>query len=90
MSLDELSECVAGTNRVEENIEKKELVSVISRFLKNRDEKKRTIFIQRYFYMEELSSIAERMDMKESSVRSVLSRMRKDLKKYLEEEGIAL
>ena len=90
MSLDELSECVADTNRVEENIEKKELVTVISNFLQNRDEKKRTIFIQRYFYMEELHDIADRMQMKESSVRSVLSRMRKDLRKYLEEEGIAL
>lgn len=90
MSLDELSECVAGTDRVEDNIEKRELVSVISEFLKNRDEKKRVIFIQRYFYMEELPNIAERMNMKESSVRSILSRMRKDLRKYLEEEGIAL
>ena len=90
MSLDELSECVADSNRVEENIEKKELVTIISNFLQNRDEKKRTIFIQRYFYMEELCDIADRMQMKESSVRSVLSRMRKDLRKYLEEEGIAL
>ena len=78
MSLDELSECVADSNRVEENIEKKELVTIISNF------------IQRYFYMEELCDIADRMQMKESSVRSVLSRMRKDLRKYLEEEGIAL
>ena len=40
--------------------------------------------------MEELCDIADRMQMKESSVRSVLSRMRKDLRKYLEEEGIVL
>ena len=59
-------------------------------FLKQKSEQKRTIFIQRYFYFAEISDIADRMGMKESSVRSALSRMRKELKNYLEQEGIAI
>lgn len=90
MSFDELSDCVADGSKVEENLERKELVNVISRFLKEKDEKKRIIFIQRYFYMADFTDIAERMGMKESSVRSTLSRMRKELKNYLEQEDIVL
>ncbi len=90
MSYDELSECLAGKGRVDENLEKNELSCIISKFLKQKGEQKRTIFIQRYFYFAEISDIADRMGMKESSVRSVLSRMRKELKNYLEQEGIAI
>ena len=90
MSYDELSECMAGKGRVDENLEKNELSCIISKFLKQKGEQKRTIFIQRYFYFAEISDIADRMGMKESSVRSVLSRMRKELKNYLEQEGIAI
>ena len=90
MSYDELSECLAGKGRVDENLEKNELSCIISKFLKQKGEQKRTIFIQRYFYFAEVSDIADRMGMKESSVRSALSRMRKELKNYLEQEGIAI
>ena len=90
MSYDELSECMAGKGRVDENLEKNELSCIISKFLKQKGEQKRTIFIQRYFYFAEISDIADRMGMKESSVRSALSRMRKELKNYLEQEGIAI
>ena len=76
--------------RVDENLEKNELSCIISKFLKQKGEQKRTIFIQRYFYFAEISDIADRMGMKESSVRSALSRMRKELKNYLEQEGIAI
>ena len=69
---------------------KNELSCIISKFLKQKGEQKRTIFIQRYFYFAEVSDIADRMGMKESSVRSALSRMRKELKNYLEQEGIAI
>lgn len=90
MSFDELSDCLADRSKVEENFERKELSDVISRFLKEKDEKKRVIFIQRYFYMADYTDIAKRMGMKESSVRSALSRMRKELKNYLEQEDIVL
>ena len=90
MSFDELSDCVADNSKVEENFERKELADIISRFLKEKDEKKRVIFIQRYFYMADFTDIANKMGMKESSVRSTLSRMRKELKNYLEQEDIVL
>ena len=90
MSYDELSECVADKGGVDENLEKNELSCIISKFLKQKGEQKRIIFIQRYFYFAEISDIADRMGMKESSVRSALSRMRKELKNYLEQEGIAI
>ena len=54
------------------------------------DTAKRWIFIQRYFYLAEIGEIADRAGMKEGTVRSVLCRMRKKLRKWLEKEEVYL
>lgn len=90
VALDELSECIASGSRVEENLELKLLTDTIAKFLTAQDMTKRWIFLQRYFYLAEIKEIADRLDMKEGTVKSVLCRMRKQLKKWLAKEAIYL
>ena len=61
---------------------------MIQQFLERSPKTKRIIFLQRYFYMLDTAEIAYMMQMKETSIRSILSRMRKELKSVLEEGGI--
>ena len=58
---------------------------MIQQFLERSPKKKRIIFLQRYL---DTAEIAYMMQMKETSIRSILSRMRKELKSVLEEGGI--
>ncbi len=90
VALDELSECVASGNKVEENLELKLLTDTIADFLASQDKTKRWIFLQRYFYFAEIREIADKAGMKEGTVKSVLCRMRKKLRKWLEKEAVYL
>lgn len=90
IALEELQECVSDGRTVEEQIEFKELSASITKFLNRQSERNRAIFLQRYFYMMSIKEIAERLGMREGTVRSTLSRMRKDLRGWLEKEAVYL
>lgn len=90
MALEELSDCISDGRRVEERMEQKELTDAIAAYLRGKDELKRSIFIQRYFYLIEVKELAARFQMKENTVKSILFRMRKELGNYLQKEGIYL
>ncbi len=90
VALDELSECIDSGSRVEESLELKLITDIITDFLASQDKTKRWIFLQRYFYMAEIKEIADRLEIKQGTVKSVLYRMRKQLKKWLEKEAIYL
>lgn len=88
VALDELSECVAGRGRVEDNLEMELLAGVISGYLDSQDKTKRWIFLQRYFYLADIKEIAGMLNMKEGTVKSVLCRMRRQLRDCLEMEEV--
>ena len=90
IALEELQDCVTDGRTVEEQIELKELSASIAKFLNRQSERNRAIFLQRYFYMMPTKEIAEKLGMREGTVRSTLSRMRKDLKGWLEKEAVYL
>ncbi len=84
----ELEECVPGKKGVEEEIEGAEITAAIEKFLYSNPPEKRNIFIRRYWYMYSVAEIAEIYGISESKTKSVLFRMRKELKKYLEKEDL--
>lgn len=90
LALEELQECISDGKRVEEHLEQKLLTDTIAAFLRKQPEQKRVIFLQRYFYLYQVKEIAQALGMKEGTVKSVLSRMRKDLQIWLEREAIYL
>ena len=85
--LSELEECI-GNNDVEEELDRKETLKVITEFLDNSDVQKRRMFILRYWYVMPVKEIAEKFGMTESSVKVTLHRMRDGLKKELMKNGL--
>lgn len=85
--LDELGECVSGTNNIEQEIEYKELVKTIDSFLDSLSTEKRNIFVCRYWYTDSVTDIAKQFNMKENTVSMTLSRLRLKLRDYLIERG---
>ena len=89
MALEELTEIV-GENTLDETLNMKRLSGSISNFLSTEPAIRRKVFVRRYFYLEDVSDIAARFDMREANVRMMLSRTRLKLKKYLLQEGYVL
>ncbi len=85
--LDELSECLASEADTLRILENAEMAEVISEYLRGQTEQRRTIFIQRYFYASGLRDIAEEHDMTEGAVKSLMHRMRAELKEEFIKRG---
>lgn len=90
LALVELEDCISSKFSVEQVAEEKMLVQVLETFLWNQKEQKRNMFIRRYWYLQSIKEIARDYRMSESKVTSLLFRVRKELKEYLEKEGIVL
>lgn len=89
-ALSELSDCIPGGDSPENAVESKELTASIQRFLVSLPQEKRRVFLRRYWYLSPIEEIAEERGASREKIKSMLFRMRKDLKKHLEKEGILL
>jgi len=84
---DELSECIPGSPGVEDEIEKAGLARLIDGFLAGLSYEKRYVFVRRYFYSDGIEQICQRTGYGQSKVKSMLARIRNDLRAVLEKEG---
>ena len=75
-ALDELAECVSGTDDTERQWSENELKAEINRFLLSLPESRKRMFIMRYWYVDSVSDIAKRLGMSENSVSVALFRIR--------------
>ena len=83
----ELEDCVSGKENVENEIERKELICSINRFLEKLPVTERRLFLRRYWFMDSVKSIARAFGFSESKVTSMLFRTRSKLRLHLEKEG---
>ena len=90
LALDELTECVPAGNSTEDAVEAEELKRLINAFLHTLPEKECSVFLRRYWYVEEYAEIAKRYQMKLNTVKTSLFRTRAKLRTYLEQEGVVL
>lgn len=90
IALSELEESIPSENDVQQASDEKHLVDCIKKFLYAQPKIKRNVFVRRYWYLSSVREIADEYKMSESKITSMLLRMRKQLKIYLEEEGIIL
>lgn len=88
--LDEIAELVSGTNDVERELDRKELVRAIDDFLDSIPTNRKNLFVCRYWYFDSISEIANRFGMTENHVSVTLSRLRLKLHNYLLERGFEL
>lgn len=88
VALDELGECVSGSESAETVIDKLIYDDVLNTFLGGLTEENRKIFVSRYWYLRSPSEIAKKYRISESSVNVRLYRMRGSLKELLKMEGV--
>lgn len=85
--LDELEECVGG-GEVESEVERREIINALNRFLGELSPVARGIFLSRYWYMDSIKDIAGRFGFSESRVASTARRARLKLRARLEKENL--
>ena len=90
ISLSKLGACVSGGNTTEEAVNGKLLADAIGIWLRLQPEENRNLFLCRYYFLDSLQEVAKHCGITESKCKTVLFRMRKSLKEYLEKEGFVV
>lgn len=90
LALSELEECVPAPDRVEDELDARLLAECIGRFVRSLPDAQRRVFLRRYWYLCPVKEVAAQGGMSVSKTVSMLYRLRKSLKKFLEEEGITV
>ena len=87
---EELRECLTPEEEVERKLTSEEITRSIEAFLDSRTQEQQNIFVRRYWYCDSIRDISKQYHMSQSKVKSLLFRMRKDLKQALKEGGYPL
>lgn len=90
LAFEELEQSIPSPHTVETVSAETELIEALETFLQGVTREKRRVFLLRYWYFRSLAEISDQMQISEAKVRSMLFRMRKELKVHLEKEGIHL
>ena len=88
LALSELDECVPAPSGVEEELDVRLLADCVERFVRTLPDTQRRVFLRRYWYLCSVKEVAAQSGMSVSRTSSMLFRLRKSLKQYLEKEGI--
>ena len=78
---DELAECVPDGCALSEGA----LAGLLNAFLRDLPEREAAVFIRRYYHLRAFQEIALEYGIKENHVRSLLSKTRKKLRRYVKE-----
>ena len=87
---EELEECLSDHSSHGKMVDELAMKNALNKFLGGLDPAKRLIFMQRYWYLLSVKDIAEKNRISETSVKSILLRLRSKFKKHLEKEGVIL
>ncbi|MDD3751774.1 MAG: sigma-70 family RNA polymerase sigma factor, partial [Tissierellia bacterium] len=80
VAMEELENCLASPNTVEDEIAGKELAHIIEGFLDTLSVENRVIFLRRYWFSDTYSDIAQRVGLTEKNVSVRLTRTRNKLR----------
>lgn len=84
---EEAEDILPAARSVEEEAEGVRLGQEIAAFLEQESKEKRRVFVLRYWYCAPIQEIARACGLTQSKVKSILFRLRKRLKVYLEKGG---
>ncbi len=88
LALDELEEVLAAPGSPERDYEARELAAAVNGFLAGLSQEDRFAFLRRYWYGDPVKLVAAKLGWGEHRVSVRLSRIRKNLRIYLEKEGL--
>ena len=90
VSLSELEDFLSDDESVDSQFDAKELGHVISDFVRRLPQRRRFIFMSRYYAADPIDTIAKELGLSRSMVNKELAAIRKALKEKLESEGYIL
>lgn len=85
--LSELENIISDDNDVDTEFNAKRLGCILTDFLRSLSERKRFIFLSRYYVADSIDAIAKNMSLSRSTVNKELAAIRSALKEKLESEG---
>lgn len=88
--LSELEDCVPAPGTVEEEWNRQQLAQTISTWLSGLKDEDQRLFVRRYWYGCPVKKLAAERGEGANSLSQRLSRLRKDLRVFLESEGVEL
>ena len=88
--LSELKDCVPAPGAVEEHWERRQLAQSISTWLDGLEDGERRLFIRRYWYGDPVKELAAERGEEANTLSQRLLRLRKNLRAFLESEGVEL
>ncbi len=88
--LDELEECIPDGRHMEQTFEDREITRTIERWLRGLDRQDRVLFLKRYWYGVRLDELAEQAGCAPGQLARRMLRLRRQLRRTLEREGIWL
>lgn len=90
VAIGELEECMPGREDVESQMEQKYLTEAINRWLHSLKEEDMSLFVRRYWNGDSVEEIANSWKVRANRLSVRLLRLRRNLKEYLEKEGVAI
>ena len=88
--INEISDLIAQEDFSNREFMDGELTKIIEQWLLSLSEENRYIFIRRYWYMDEIETIANELCTSNASVYLRIDRMKKKLKDYLRQKEVLL
>ncbi len=88
VAIEELEECVAGSSDTEEGAMTEALQQGIRSFVRGLPMRDGDVFLRRYFFTESIAEIAAEYGLSQGNVSVILTRTRKKLRDYLEQEQL--
>lgn len=85
---EELAPWLPAPRNVENEVDARELASVIEKFLDTLSGENRVIFLRRYWFADAYDDIAKRTGLSKNNVSVRLVRMRRQMKQFLTESGV--
>ena len=86
LALEELADCLSGGDTTLQTVEERLLAERINVFLQQLSPEKRQIFLRRYWYLLPVKDIARLHGRSEQAIASLLLRLRRQLRTFLEQE----
>ncbi len=83
----EMEQCIPSNNSVEDSFDANLLSKAINDFLGSLSQEQCNVFVRRYWFFDSINEICSRYGMSHSKVKTMLFRLRKSLREYLEKEG---
>lgn len=88
VAMEEIEACLASRDSIEDEIAAEELSRFIEEFLDSLNRENRVIFMRRYWFSDSYADIEKKVGLSRKTISVRLTRMRKQLKIFLEERGV--